>query len=145
MKQVFWLLLLCPLAYASPCPTGQTKDEGALVQVEETWAQSLEKQDVAALACILADEFEEAGPAGLLSDRARVLARAAQPSDVHYELAELHAHLYGDFGYIRGVAVGAKDHGRLKVKTLFTDVFVYREGRWQCVAGHDSFLPPAAR
>src|SRR5208283_2032338 len=138
VKSVFWLLLLCPLASATPCPTAQTKDEAALVQIEQTWARALEEQDVSALMCILADEFEDAGPSGTLADRSKILARAADHRGVHHELSDLHARLYGDFGYIRGVATTLLDHGRLQEKIRFTDVYVYREGRWQCVAGQES-------
>jgi hypothetical protein len=34
--------------------------------------------------------------------------------------------------------------GKLVAKVRFTDVYVYREGRWQCVAGHESMLTEAA-
>ena len=141
VKQALWLLLLCPLGYASPCPTGQAKDEAALIQIEQTWARALEAQDVSALACILADEFEDAGPGGALSDRSKILGRAANHPGVHHELSELHARVYGDAAYIRGVAAAAMDKGRLARKLRFTDVYVYREGRWQCVAGHESLFP----
>lgn len=144
MKSALWLLLLCPWAQAAPCPTGQAKDEAALVEIEQTWARSLEQQDVSALGCILADEFEDAGPSGALSDRSKILARAADHPGVHHELSDLHARVYGDFGYIRGVATAAMGNGRVKdvVKVRFTDMYVYRDGRWQCVAGHESRFPP---
>lgn len=145
MKEVLWLLLLCPMAYASPCPAGQTKDDAALVQVEQTWARALEEQDVSVLACILADEFEDAGVTGGLADRSAILARAADHRGVHHELSDLHARVYGDSGYIRGVATARMDHGRLTVKVRFTDMYIYREGRWQCVAGHESSFPRAVR
>jgi ketosteroid isomerase-like protein len=145
VKHVWWWLLLCPLAYTSSCPTSQTKDEAALVQVEQTWARALEKQDISALACILADEFEDASVTGGLADRSKILARAADHPGVHHELSDLHARVYGDFGYIRGVATAAIDHERLTVKIRFTDVYVYREGRWQCVAGQESSFPRAVR
>jgi ketosteroid isomerase-like protein len=141
MKSALWLLLLCPLAYAAPCETGQTKDEAALAQIEQTWARSLEEQDVSALMCILADEFEDAGPTGSLADRSKLLARASDHRSPHHDLSELHARIYGDFAYIRGIATAVAGQGRMKMKVRFTDVYVYRDGRWQCVAGHESVIP----
>jgi ketosteroid isomerase-like protein len=143
VKYALWLMLFCPLAFGSPCPTDQTKDEAALVQAEQKWAQALEHQDVAALACILAEEFEDADIAGALADRSQTLARAAKPRGVHHVLSDLHAHVYGDFGYIRGIATAFTDNGQRTLKIRFTDVYVYREGRWQCVAGHESSFPRA--
>lgn len=144
MKHLLWMLMLCPLAYAAPCPTGQAKDEAALVQMEHTWAHALEQGDTSALDCILANDFEEADSTGSLRDRSNMLTRAANPGGFHYELSELHAHVYGDFGYIRGVAVAVKDAKPI-MKTRFTDIFVYRDGRWQCVAGQETAFPPPAR
>lgn len=140
MKVLIGLLLLCEFAYGAPCPTGQAKDEATLVQVEQTWLQAAEQHDVAALGCILGAEFEEADAAGALIGRSAMLASAANPSDGHYELADLHGRVYGDFAFVRGKGV-RNDNGVRTEKTRFTDIFVYRDGRWQCVAGHESRFP----
>jgi hypothetical protein len=143
MKSALWMLLLCPLAYAAPCPTGQAKDGNALVQIEQTWAKSLEQSDTAALGCILADEFEDAGPDGKLTDRATTLAKAAEHRAVRHELSDLRAHVQGEAGYIRGLAAAVDARGKTVAKVRFTDVYLYREGRWQCVAGHESMVTEA--
>ena len=143
MKSVFALLLLslmCSAARCTACPTDQRKDEATLVQVEQTWVRAVEQHDLAALGCILADEFEEADFAGSLIERSAMLASAAKPSNGHYELADLHVRVYGETAYVRGKGV-LNDKGVRTEKSRFTDIFVYREGRWQCVAGHESHLP----
>jgi len=33
---------------------------------------------------------------------------------------------------------------KLITRVRFTDIYVYREGRWQCVAGHESLVSPAS-
>ena len=128
------------LACAAPCPTGQARDEAALLQIEHMWAQALEKHDAPALDCILASEFEEAGPEGQLFDRSHMLTRARDPQEVHYELSEMRGHVFGDAGYVRGMGTAVGENGKIKGRTRFTDVFVYRDGRWQCVAGHESLI-----
>ena len=140
MRIVVPVLLMCSLAYA--CPSGQAKDEGSLIQVEHEWLRAAEQHDLAVLGCILADDFEEANSAGALIGRAAMLASATGPSDGHFELADLHAHVYGDVAYVRGKGV-RNDNGVRTEATRFTDIFVYREGRWQCVAGHESRFPKA--
>ena len=134
------LCIVCPVAYAAPCPASQVKDGDALIQLEQTWARSLERQDTATLGCILADEFEDAGPDGKLTDRATTLAKAAKPRAIHHELSDLHPHVKGDFGYIRGQAAAIDAQGKTVARVRFTDIYVYRDGRWQCVAGHESML-----
>ena len=138
------LLLLCPVAHGATCQTGQPKDEAALVQIEYRWVQAVEQHDPAALNCILADEFEEADFDGSLVDRSMMLASATKPSNGHSELADLRVHIYGDVAFVRGIGVNSQN-GRPTGKARFTDIFVYRDGRWQCVAGHDSRFPEARK
>jgi ketosteroid isomerase-like protein len=140
MKIVFSLLLLCPSAYGATCPSAQPKDEAALVQIEHTWVRAVEQHDPAALGCILADEFEEADFDGSLINRSTMLASATRPSNGHSELSDLHVRIYGDVAYVRGIGVNSENGGPAG-KTRFTDIFVYRDGRWQCVAGHSSRFP----
>jgi ketosteroid isomerase-like protein len=141
MKSIFPLLLLCSLAHGAVCPTGQRKDQAALVEIEQVWLRAEEQHDTAALGCILADEFEEADFDGSLIDRGAMLASAATPSAVHVELSDLHAHVDGNFAYVRGLGGIRSDDGKFHAKNRFTDIFVYRDGRWQCVAGHESHFP----
>ena len=141
MKTALPLLLLCSLAHGAACPMGQMKDETALVQIEQVWLRAVEQHDMAALGCILADEFEEADFAGSLIDRRAMLSSAVNRGNVHYEFLDLHAHVYGDFGYARGLGVIRSDDRKPPVKSRFTDIFIYRDGRWQCVAGHESHFP----
>jgi ketosteroid isomerase-like protein len=140
MKTTLSMLLLCSFAHAAACPTGQMKNEASLVQIEENWVRVVEQHDVPALGCILATEFEEAGATGQLIGRSQMLATAATARDAQSELSQMHAHVYGDFAYIRGVAV-TRNGSQPPVKARFTDIFIYREGRWQCVAGHESRFP----
>jgi hypothetical protein len=145
MKFAMWILILSSLAHAAPCPTAQSKDGDALVQIEQAWARSLERSDAAALDCILAAEFEDAGPDGKLTDRAATLTKAAEHRAIHHELSKMQAHVQNDFGYIRGLATAMNAEGKVLAVVRFTDVYVYREGRWQCVAGHESMLTEASR
>ncbi len=141
MKRVWvWLLMLCSVAFAAPCPAGQAKDGSALVQNEQTWAKALEQRDSAALSCLLAVEFEDAGPDGTLLDRDTTLAKVGKHQLVHHELTEMHPQVHGDFGYIRGLATAVDATGKVLARVRFTDIYVYRDGRWQAVAAHESML-----
>jgi Domain of unknown function (DUF4440) len=100
-----------------------------------------DRAGVAPLGCILADEFEEADFDGSLIDRRAMLASATKPTTVHFELHDLLAQVYGNFAYVRGLGGTRSDDGKFHAKNRFTDIFVYRDGRWQCVAGHESHFP----
>lgn len=83
-----------------------------LVQIEQSWLRAEEQHDMAALGCILADEFEETAFDGSLINRRAMLANAATPSTVHFELSDLHPQVYGDFAYVRGLGGIRSDDGK---------------------------------
>ena len=124
MKFFLPLLYSLSLVHGQGCPAGQPKNPATLVQVEQDWLQAVERHDQAALACILADEFEEANFDGSVMDRTAMLATAAKPSTVHFELSGLHAHLHGDAAYVRGTGGTRSDDGKFHAKNRFTDIFV---------------------
>lgn len=127
-------------ACAENCPANQAKDGSALIQLEQNWAKALEHHDADAVGCILAPEFQDADPDGQLHDRAETLAAIPKRRPGVNQLSELDPHVYGDFGYIRGLATLVDGNGEVKAKVRFTDVYVYRDGRWLAVAGQESLL-----
>jgi len=133
------LMIFAPIACWASCPSGQAKDEAALVQIEQTWAKALEQHDAAAVGCILANEFEDADPNGALHSRAETMANVHRRSPGN-KLSDLHPHLYGDFGYVRGLNTVLDSDGKVLARGRFTDIFVYRDGRWLAVAGQESLL-----
>lgn len=143
MKYLLGMLLLGGVMYAAECPGGQAKDGHALAQMEQRWARALEQRDAATLACILAAEFQDVGANGKLTDRAATLAKAGTPSTgpaPHHELSDLQPQVQGDFGYIRGTAAAVDAQGKVLARVRFTDVYAYRDGRWQCVAGQETMI-----
>jgi ketosteroid isomerase-like protein len=146
VKNILWVaLLICPFAYGGSCPTGQAKDEGALVQVEQSWAEALERQDADAVGCILADEFQNIDTEGQLHDRAESLAHIAHRRPGRNQLSELRPHVYGEFGYVRGLNTVVDVEGKIRAKVRFTDIFAYRDGRWLAVAGQESLVSESAK
>jgi hypothetical protein len=141
VKHALWFtLLICPFAFGGSCPTGQTKDESALVQLEQTWAHALERRDSDAVGCILAEEFQEVDLDGMLRDRAENLASIIHRRPGRNQLSELYPHVYGEFGYVRGLNTVIDPDGKIRAKVRFTDIFVHRDGRWLAVAGQESLV-----
>jgi hypothetical protein len=144
VKQVFLLALaVSPLACWGSCPSDQAKDEAVLVQLEQTWAKALEQRDGAAVGCILAAEFEDADPNGNLHGRAETQANIPHRRPGSNKLSDLHPHVYGEFGYVRGLNTVVDPGGKVLARVRFTDIFVYRNGRWVAVAGQESLLSDA--
>ncbi len=144
MKCAFWLAIFCGATVcasaAATCPGGQAKDGNALIQQEQHWAKALEQHDSAALGCLLADEFQDFDPDGIVHDRADTLAGVPHRRPGSNRLSELQPHLYGEVGYIRGLATLVDAEGKIRARVRFTDIYLFRDGRWQAVAAQESLV-----
>jgi hypothetical protein len=129
-----------PLVWGAACPPGQSREEKALLEQEEKWAKALDQNDVQAVGCLLAEEFQDADVNGAVHNRAEMLARAAQPRKGMNRLESMHAHIYDQAGYVRGLNRVVDSSGKVLATVRFTDVFVYRDGRWQAVAGQETMV-----
>lgn len=116
-------------------------DRAALIALENRW---LHARTPATLARLLAPGFVHPIAAGVFVTRAEQLAwfrrRKKPPGRRH--LDHLEVRLFGDVGIVNGVVVTARSDGGVH-RTLFTDVFVYRDGRWQAVNAQENAVVPA--
>jgi ketosteroid isomerase-like protein len=139
------LLALTLSALAADCPKNQTKTEAALIELENNWAAALSRKDVAAVACMAADEFEDADVDGSLHSRSQMLEHIPNRKPGVNHLSEVRAHVEGNSGFTRGLATLVDASGKVVARVRFTDIFTYRDGRWQALAGHESLLGEASR
>jgi hypothetical protein len=133
------VLLFLASVFAADCPK-HTKTPDALIEVEHTWAKSLETHDAQALGCILADEFEDYSVTGAVYSRSVVLEHLPERKPSQNELSDLHPHVNGDMGYVRGLNTVVLPDGTVKAKVRFTDIFEYRDGRWVALAGQEALV-----
>src|SRR5258708_23273044 len=149
MKLLLYAFMLTTLflrpILAAHCPAPQPKDGHALIQVEQSWASALEMHDANAVGCILAEEFQDADPNGKLHDRAETLAQILHRRPGKNILSELDPHVFGDFGYIRGLATLVDGQGKTLARVRFTDIYVYRVQRWLAVAGQGTLASGPAQ
>jgi ketosteroid isomerase-like protein len=140
-------LALAMSAFAADCPKNQPKTAAALIELEHNWAAALSRKDADAVACMLAVAFEDAGPDGALQTRTQTLEHIPNKKPGVNHLSELRAFAEGDFGYTRGLATLVDASGKIVARVRFTDIFTYRDGRWQALAGQESLvvLPEAGR
>lgn len=115
----------------------------AIVRLEERWLAN--ENSPAALDGILADDFVHVLPEGFISKKEHidfVRAHPFGPFAVH-KFEKLDVRVYGNVaiatGIVLAVRIGKED--RAPERTLFTDVFAFRNGRWQAVNAQET---PAA-
>jgi hypothetical protein len=135
--------LAAATAAAADCPKNQPKTEAALIQLEQDWAAALSRKGADTVACLVADEFEDADVDGSLHTRAQMLERIPNRKPGVNHLSELRAHVEGEMGFTRGLATLVDASGKVVARVRFTDVFVYRDGRWQALAGQETLLSDA--
>jgi hypothetical protein len=122
-------------------PGSEEKSKQELLDLENHWLQV--EDDPAALESILAPDFLHVVPAGIITRDEQLSFMRTHPRSEqgakHFE--NLHVRVYGNVGIVNGAVVAAAKEG--VQKTWFTDVFAYRDGRWQAVNAQE--LPVAAR
>ncbi len=139
------LLALALSALAVDCPKNQPKTEATLIELEQNWAAALSRKDADTVACMVAEEFEDADVDGSLHTRNQMLEHIPQRKPGTNHLSEMRAHVEGNSGFTRGLATRVDASGKIVARVRFTDVFIYRDGRWQALAGHETLLGEASR
>ena len=136
---MLFALMLTSLG-AAACDTRDAKSKEGLIAVENRWVAALDKMDQQALACILAPEFKDSGVYGELRERQKVLDDLPHRKPASQQLQNLEAILLGDSGVVRGVNHLTTSNGKPLADVRFTDVFVYRENRWQAVSAQETLI-----
>jgi len=102
---------------------------------------------VAFIETILADEFIATYDDGTRGDRAKELALAAAfNQQVESSIQdEFTVKVYGDTAVVWFTlhVIGIKQGQRAELALRYTDVWVIREGRWQCVSTHSTRVTPS--
>jgi hypothetical protein len=144
------LLVILPLSLplstlAEECPKNQPKTEAVLIDIEKNWAAALSRKDADTVGCMLATEFEDADVDGSLHLRQETLQKIPNRKPGVNQLSELRAYVQGNLGFTRGLATLVDPSGKVMARVRFTDVFIFRDGRWQALAGQESLLGEAHR
>lgn len=115
-----------------------------LVVLENSWKESVIKRDAAALNRLYADEYASTDQEGMVWNKAEDIDIDTKGASqlTSYKLDDLKVRPYGDVAVVTGVNIS---HGTLhgyasSSRSRFTDVFVKRDGRWQCVASQTTAL-----
>jgi ketosteroid isomerase-like protein len=142
------LLLLASLVPAISASGAQSKpvlsDQQILIKLERDWDAAFHRKDVAFIESVLADEFVSTYGDGSRGDRAKELKLATEFNQQidSSTLDEFVVKVYGDTAVVWFTQhmVGPSKGQRLEVTYRYIDVFVLRDGRWQCVASQSTKL-----
>jgi ketosteroid isomerase-like protein len=121
------------------------ESEKELLKVEEEFAQAIVSNDLERLGRFVADDWIIIDPDGAIVDRTRffeVIKSGALTHDI-MESEDLRVRVYGDSAVVTAVTcTKGKFMGQeFSTQERATDVFVKRDGRWQCVLTHLTRFP----
>ena len=136
---------LLPLAllscHLSRGPKSAEKSKQELVALENRWLQV--EDDPVALEEILAPDFLHVVPGQIITKDQHLhflREHSAGGKRPEKRFEDLHVRVYGETGIVNGAVIETTDRGERK--TLFTEVFAYRVGKWQAVSAQE--LPVVA-
>jgi len=146
------LLFECCVLWAALAVTASSQtlpvrsDQQVLIELERGWNEAFYRKDVAFIENILADEFVATYEDGSRGDKAHELALIAEFDQqvVSATQDEFTVKVYDDTAVVWFTLnlVGIRQGERAEVTLRFTDVFVLRDGDWQCVSSQSTKVAP---
>jgi len=117
-------------------------DQDILIELERGWNDAFYKRDVKFIEALLADEFIATYDDGTRGDRQKELALVAGFNQ-RVESAvqdDFIVKVYRDTAVVWFTLniVGIKQGERSPLTLRYTDVWVFRDGRWQCVSSQST-------
>lgn len=117
--------------------------EQELIKLETKWVEDAVKHDVTALEKMLADDFMMTFD-GAVYTKAELLEYIKTSLEVFaFVTDEWKVRVYGDAAVVTALNTRkVKSEGKEVVsQDRFTDTWIRRDGRWVCVAAHNSTVP----
>jgi ketosteroid isomerase-like protein len=118
--------------------TGEAEQE--LLTLEKAFAEAIVRNDLEGIGRLVTDDWIVIDPNGQIVDRVRffeVIKSGALTHDM-MESEDFRVRVYGDSAVVTGLTrTKGKFMGQeFSTQERATDVFVKRDGRWQCVLTH---------
>lgn len=140
--------MTAPLIAQNPASPSGSPDQikNDLLQIEREIGRANFECDYKYFARIEGEEFIFTSPSGEVITRQQDLAgeKDCHKTDASYDLDETQISLYDKTAVFTArvtIAGKNKEGNPFTRRSHFTDVFTWRDGRWQIVAGHSSRIP----
>lgn len=116
--------------------------EQTLIELERGWNSAFYDRDIAFLDSILADDFIVTYDDGSRGDKARELelAESFNQRVISATQEDFTVQVYGDTAVVWFTlrVVGIRQGQEVEIRLRYTDVWVLRDDRWQCVSSHST-------
>jgi ketosteroid isomerase-like protein len=138
-----WVLAAaCAVTVSASQSRPVKSDQEILIDLERAWNDAFYRKDIAFIRNILADEFIATYEDGTRGDKKRELALIAEfNQQVKSAIQEdFTVKVYGDTAVVWFTLrlVGIRQGKPAEVQLRYTDVYVWRDARWQCVSSQST-------
>ena len=138
-------LAVSVFGFSTGVSLAQSKPEQELVQIERDWCTASVKRDSTILGRILADDYTGVGSRGAPETKSEALAALKDMTSSVDTCVDTNVkvRVYGDAAVVTGLATRGGTNKGVAFKDrqfLWTDTFVRRDGRWQCVASQSTVI-----
>jgi hypothetical protein len=135
------LVLSAGVAHAAHAQNVKS-DQDVLIELEKRWNEAFHRKDAAFIESVLADEFIATYGDGTRGDKAKELSLAREFSQQvdSATLADFIVKIYRDTAVVWFTQnlVGPVQGRPTEVQYQYIDVWIVRDGRWQCVASQST-------
>ena len=136
-------LVITVFGFNSSVSMAQGKIEQELIQIEHDWCAAEVKRDAGMVGRILADDYIGIGSRGTSETKSEAVAAVKDITTSMCVNTNMKVRVYGDAAVVTGLVrrsgtikgIAYKDR-----QVLFTDTYVRRDGRWQCVSSQGTLV-----
>ena len=145
----FMLLMTVAFSVLSCSKPNIGEAEQELVELENDWLQAFFKNDAVFADLFLADDYMGTDEHGDIRNKAQKITeiKAGAHLSTSGLLNNIKVRVYGDMAVVTGrhIMKGLFQSKGYSSPYLWTDTFIRRDGRWQCVASHESKAIPQGK
>jgi ketosteroid isomerase-like protein len=128
-------------------PAKKSTPEATLREIENKWEASIAAHDPSVIQAYVANDFRGVNAKGKVLNKAALVAQIKNDPDTYTSAknGRMDVRVYdGRFAVVLGTSteVGkSKDGKAFRRNFRWTDSWVERNGKWQCIASHVTALP----
>jgi Domain of unknown function (DUF4440) len=132
---------------AAVMPTKKSTPEATLKDIEDKWEASFMLHDPSVAQAYLGNDYRGVSSKGKVMTKSSLLAEIKKDTDTYTSAknGRMDVRVFGGhFAVVMGTSVEAgkgKDGKAFKRSFRWTDAWVERDGKWQCVASQSMLLP----
>jgi len=145
MKLFALTAVLAFALYPAPAAQESSADEIQVKQLERAWNQAEMKQEVGAVASLLADSLVYTDYDGSFMSKKEYMKWIVDPQQKadHIYDEGLSVQVYGNAAVATGIyrESGMNKGKPYVIRSRYTDTWIRRGGVWQCVASQSTLIP----